>query len=142
MSEIVIIRTDQAPDAKPVGVNRTLDINWQKLVEVPAYEVPEQSFGGTTIVVPGVAEIISPLLVCNKTLAPATLSLRIFRYEANTSFLVANEIPIDTNDMISIPLNGQFIYTGDTLEAKTNIDDALDITLSYTVGQAEQDDVV
>jgi hypothetical protein len=46
------------------------------------------------------------------------------------------------NDLITIPLNGQFIYTGDTLEAKTNIDDAIDITISYTVGEAEQDDVV
>ncbi len=142
MSEITIIKTDQAPDAKPVGVNKTLDMNWQKLVEVPAYEVPEQTFGGTTIIVPGVAEIISPLLVCNKALVPVTVSLRIYRSEANTAFLVANEIPVDTNDVIIIPLNGQFIYTGDTLEAKSSDDDALDVTLSYTVGQAEQDDVV
>jgi hypothetical protein len=28
------------------------------------------------------------------------------------------------------------------LEAKTNIDDAIDITISYTVGEAEQDDVI
>lgn len=141
-NEIVIIQTEQAPDAKPVGVSRTLDINWQTLIEVPAYEVPEQSFGGTTIITPGVAEIISPLLSCNKSSAPATISLRIYRFESNTHFIIANELPIDTNDIIAIPLNGQFIYTGDTLEAKTNIDDAIDVTLSYTVGQAEQDDVV
>lgn len=141
-NEIVIIQTDQAPDAKPVGVSKTLDVNWQRLVEVPAYEVPEQTFGGTTIIAPGVAEIISPLLVCNKIPTPATISIRIYRYDSNTHFLVANELPVDVNDVISIPLNGQFIYTGDTLEAKTNIDDAIDITMSYTVGQAEQDDVV
>jgi len=61
-NDIIIIQTEQAPDAKPVGVSKTLDINWQKLIEVPAYEVPEQTFGGTTIIAPGVAEIISPLL--------------------------------------------------------------------------------
>jgi hypothetical protein len=141
-NDIIIIQTEQAPDAKPVGVSRTLDINWQKLIEVPAYEVPEQTFGGTTVIAPGVAEIISPLLACNKTPAPATISLRMYRADTNTHFLIANEIPIDVNDLITIPLNGQFIYTGDTLEAKTNIDDAIDITISYTVGEAEQDDVV
>jgi hypothetical protein len=141
-NEIIIIKTEQAPDAKPVGVSITLDVNWQTLIEVPAYEVPEQTFGGTTIIAPGVAEIISPLLACNKTPTPAKISLRIYRYESNTHFLIANDLPIDVNDIISVPLNGQFIYTGDTLEAKTNIDDAIDITLSYTVGQAEQDDVI
>ena len=40
------IVTSQAPDAKPVSKNITLTTNWQTLIEVPNYEVPELVFGG------------------------------------------------------------------------------------------------
>lgn len=139
---ITIITTSQAPDAKPIGVSKTLTTAWQTIVEVPSYEVPEESFGGGTNVVPGVAEIISPLIVCNKTNLTRTFSIRIFRNEANTNFSIASQIPVPAYDSLFFPLNGQFIYTGDKLEINSNTDGEIDITLSYTVGQAEQDDVV
>jgi hypothetical protein len=136
-----IIQTSQAPDAKPIGLSFTLLNSWSPIIEVPSYEVPQQSFGGGTDVVPGVAEIISPLLACNKTSSTATISVRIFRASSNNYFTVANELPVASNDILPIPLNGQFIYTEDILEVRSNIDSAIDITLSYTVGQAETDDV-
>jgi hypothetical protein len=138
-----IITTSQAPDAKPIGLSRTLTDDWVSLIEVPRYEVPTQSFAGGTDVVPGVAEIISPMLVANIT--PSTtgkISIRIYRESVDAYFILANELPIPTHDLIAIPLNGQFVYTGDILEVKANANNVITITISYTLGQAEEDDVV
>lgn len=138
---MVTVITSQAPDAKPVGKSMELTTSWTSLIEVPDYEIPDESFGGLTIIVPGVAEIISPLLVCNKSASTAKISVRIFRIEDSTLFTVANAMPVPSNDILPIPLNGQFIYTGDLLEVKSDTNSALDVTISYTLGQAEQDDV-
>ena len=56
--------------------------------------------------------------------------------------VIANEIPVPAYDALPLPLNGQFIYTGDTVDVKSSDNNAINITVSYTVGQAEQDDVV
>jgi hypothetical protein len=138
---ISIIDTSQAPDAKPVGLSKTLDSDWETLIEVPSYRIPQESFGGTTVVVPGVAEIISPLFFCNNLNTTVSVDVRIFRSEANTYFTIVKNLPIFPEDLFFIPMNGQFIYTGDVLEAKCNTSEAVDITISYTLGQAEQDDV-
>jgi hypothetical protein len=135
------IVTSQAPDAKPIGKSMSLTTLWTPLITVPNYQIPDESFGGLSIVVPGVAEIISPLLVCNKSAATAKISVRIFRIEDSSIFTVANSLPIGINDILTLPLNGQFIYAGDVLEVQADINDALDVTISYTLGQAEQDDV-
>jgi len=142
MSNTVIIETSQAPDAKPIGLSQTLTTNWETLIEVPSYEVPQQSFGGGTDIVPGVGEIISPMLVSNKGANTASISIRVYRDSSNSYFSITNELLVPVNDLYAFPLNGQFIYTGDVLEAKASLDDTLDITMSYTVGQAEEDDVI
>jgi hypothetical protein len=138
---INIISTSQAPDAKPVGATLTLIDNWQTLIEVPSYEVPELVFGGDTVVVPGVAEIISPMLITNVDVQTVNVSVRIYRAESNTNFIIANELPIPAYDILPIPLNGQFIYTGDLVEVKASTVGTVNVTISYTLGQAEQDDV-
>lgn len=139
---IEIIQTSQAPDAKPIAISRILSDDWDPIIEVPSYEVPEESFGGGTVVVPGVAEIISPLLISNITANTETISIRVYRTETDANFFIANEIPIAGNDITPIPLNGQFILTGDRLELKSSANNAFHITISYTIGQAEQNDVV
>lgn len=136
------IITSQAPDAKPIAISRALTDTWETIIEVPNFEVPEESFGGGRIIVPGVAEIISPLLVSNITDTTSKLSIRIYRQDTDMTYLVANEIMIPGRDVIAVPLNGQFILTGDRLEVKALLTGQLNVTLSYTVGQAEQDDVV
>lgn len=138
---IDIIPTSQAPDAKPVAKNLTLTVDWQSLVSVPKYEVPELVFGGDTVEVPGVAEVISPLIIANRTITTERVSVRIYRIEANNYFFIANELAIPAYDVLAFPLNGQFFYPGDLLEVKCSANNAFDVTLSYTVGQAEQDDV-
>jgi len=136
-----IIETSQAPDAKPIGLTVALTDTFQTIIDVPSFEVPELVFGGDTVIVPGVAEIISPMLVSNITTQSSFLTLRIYRFSSNTSFTIANNIPVPKNDIVSIPLNGQFIATGDLLEAKADNNASLTVTISYTIGQAEQDDV-
>jgi len=139
---ITIINTSQAPDARPMGMSTRLTTAWQTIITVPSYDIPEERFGSGRIVVPGVAEIISPLLACNLTTTTATMSIRIYRNSSSSYFMVANQIPIPANDTIVIPLNGQFIYTGDLLEVIASTIDSIDITLSYTVGQSEENDVI
>jgi len=141
-TQIEIIQTSQAPDAKPVGVSMLLTDTFQPVIEAPTYLVPEETFGGTTVQREGVAEIITPLLLCNTSFFDETVSVRIYRASSNSYFNVAQDIPVPRNDMLALPLNGQFIYTGDFLEAKSNVNDFINITISYTVGEAERDDVV
>jgi len=138
---ITTITTTQAPDAKPVYKNLTLSTNWQIIIEVPNYEVPELVFGGSTTVEPGVGEVISPLILCNTTANTAYVDLKAYRYVENDSWYILRNLPVPAYDTIPIPINGQFFKTGDTLEAKADKDLHVDATLSFTLGQAEEDDV-
>ena len=138
---ITTITTTQAPDAKPVYKNLTLSTNWQIIIEVPNYEVPELVFGGSTTVEPGVGEVISPLILCNTTANTAYVDLKAYRYVENDSWYILRNLPVPPYDTIPIPINGQFFKTGDTLEAKADKDLHVDATLSFTLGQAEEDDV-
>jgi hypothetical protein len=136
-----IISTSQAPDAKPIGLSVALTTNWETIIDIPSFEVPELVFGGDTIVVPGVGEIISPMIITNIETQTVDVSVRIYRASSNTTFIIANELPVPAFDVLPLPLNGQFIYTGDTVDVKASMNGAANITISYTVGQAEQDDV-
>jgi hypothetical protein len=139
---ITTIVTSQAPDAKPVAKNLVLSTNWQTIIEVPQYEVPELVFGGSTTVEPGVGEVISPLVLCNTTANTVTVDVQVYRYEPNLTYFILRQLPVPGFDTIPIPLNGQFLKSGDTLEAKASDNLAIHSTLSFTLGQAEEDDVV
>jgi hypothetical protein len=134
--------TSQAPDAKPIGISKSIsNAGWTTLIEVPEYEIPEETFGGGTIIVPGVAEIISPLLITNTTSSSATVDIRIYRNSDTTNYIIASQLPIPAYDILPMPLNGQFIASGDKLEITSSTVSGINVTISYTVGQAEQDDV-
>jgi|TARA_B110000483_G_scaffold152902_1_gene181820 hypothetical protein len=139
---IVTIVTSQAPDAKPVAVNLVLSTNWQEIINVPNYEVPELVFGGSTTVEPGVGEVISPLVLCNTSANTVNVDVQVYRFDTNTNFYLIRNMPIPSYDTIPIPLNGQFLKSGDILEAKASADLAVHSTLSFTLGQSEEDDVV
>ncbi len=139
---ITTLITSQAPDAKPIGISKSISsAGWTTLIEVPQYEIPEETFGGGTIVVPGVAEIISPLLITNTTASTITVDVRIYRNSDTTNYLIATQLPIPAYDILPLPLNGQFIASGDKLEITSSTVSGIVVTISYTVGQAEQDDV-
>jgi hypothetical protein len=50
-------------------------------------------------------------------------------------------LQIPAYDTIPLPLNGQFFKSGDLLELKASDNLAVHATLSFTLGQAEEDDV-
>ena len=138
---ITTINTTQAPDAKPVAKSFTLSTNWQTMIEVPNYEVPELVFGGSTTVEPGVGEVISPLMLCNFTANTVAVDVRTYRYDLNDTFWIVSNMQIPAYDTVPLPLNGQFFKSGDLLELKTDTNLAVDATLSFTLGQSEEDDV-
>jgi len=66
--------------------------------------------------------------------------------EANLStteghFFLAREIRVENEDTLVYPINGQFLLTRDKLQIRANVDDYLHATVSYTEGQAEEDDI-
>jgi len=139
---ITTIVTSPAPDAKPVAKNLILSTNWQEIINVPNYEVPELVFGGSTTVEPGVAEVISPLILCNTTASTVVVDVQVYRYDLNTTFYIIRNLQLPAYETIPISLNGQFLKSGDILEAKADVDLAVHTTLSFTLGQSEEDDVV
>jgi hypothetical protein len=138
---ITTISTSQAPDAKPVARSFTLTTNWQTMIEVPNYEVPELVFGGSNVVEPGVGEVISPLMLCNFTANTVAVDVRTYRYTENDTFWIVRNLQIPAYDTIPLPLNGQFFKSGDLLELKAAANLSVDATLSFTLGQSEEDDV-
>jgi len=138
---ITTIETSQAPDAKPVAKSFTLTTNWLPMIEVPQYEVPELVFGGSTVIEPGVGEVISPLLLCNITANTVTVDVQVHREDINAEFYLLRNLQIPAYDTIPLPLNGQFFKTGDELNIKCSENLAVHATLSYTLGQSEKDDV-
>jgi len=140
-TSITTIKTSQAPDAKPVAVSLDVTTNWQTIIDVPNYEVPELVFGGSYTVETGVGEVISPLILCNYTSNTVYVDLRSYRYVENDTYYFLRNMPIPGYDTIPIPINGQFFKTGDLLEIKCDTNLALHSTLSFTLGQSEEDDV-
>ena len=138
---ITTIKTTQAPDAKPVAKSFTLSTNWQTMIEVPNYEVPELVFGGSTTIEPGVGEVISPLMLCNITANTVTCDVRVHREDINAEFYLMRNLQLPSYDTIPLPLNGQFFKSGDLLELKCSENLAVHATLSFTLGQSEEDDV-
>lgn len=58
------------------------------------------------------------------------------------AFHFATNFPVEPRDTAVIPLNGQFLLTGDRLEVRSDTNDALHATISYTEGQSEEDDLI
>lgn len=56
-------------------------------------------------------------------------------------FYIAKDIRIEAEDTLIYPINGQFLLTRDKLQIRANIDDYIHATVSYTEGQAEEDDI-
>lgn len=146
-TEINTVATTQSPDAKPVAKSLELTTNYSTLIEVPNFNIPELIFGGTTVLAPGVAEVISPLVLSNKTANTVYIDIIVYRYEdystdppgsISASFSLATNLPIGAYDILTYPLNGQFFYNGDRLEAKADQNNAIDATISFTLGQAEE----
>lgn len=62
-----------------------------------------------------------------------SLTIGVFSFVTNT--------PVEARDTLILPLNGQFLRTKDRLQVRATDNDRLDATISYTEGQAEEDDL-
>jgi len=131
------IITDQAPSAKPFAVSQFLTTAYNDIIVVRGFNVPEVGFSADRRDVPGVAEISSPLILANNTGSAKTVSVRIQRGGAN--FIIVNDIIVEANDVVYLPLNGQFLLsdTNDRLQAVADANGAVTAHISYTQGQAE-----
>jgi len=66
--------------------------------------------------------------------------------EANLStteehYYVMRQYPIRSNDLYRFPFAGQFLLTRDKLQIRADFDNKVTATISYTEGQAEEDDI-
>jgi len=142
-----VITTSQAPAAKPLAANLTLTTSYQTLVEAPSYVVPLVGFNAGTRSARGVAEFSSPLLVTNIGTVSRTFTARVTRVSPSGSFVIANQMVVEPNDVVIFPLNGQFLLrepnaaAGDKIELLASANSQVVVTISYTEGQAEEDDV-
>lgn len=134
------IVTEQAPSAKPINVVLTLNSTFQELIGTVQYDIPVVGLGGQRRIAPGVSEITSPIVLSNTSNQAETVTVRIVKGGSN--FVVANEVPVEPNDLVYIPLNGQFLLseTDDKLEITASEDNAITAMISFTQGQAEEDD--
>lgn len=136
-----VIKTDQAPSARPVGVSTTLGEEAITLVEPPKYDVPVTGFAGGRRLADAVAEITSPLILANVTNHDdVEVTVWIERADGSQS-TVAWRWQVASRDALRIQLNGQFLVSGDRLRAEADRDDTIEATMSYTVGEREEEDV-
>jgi hypothetical protein len=140
-SPVQTIVTSQAPDAKPVATSIVVGEDWDVLISVPNYEVPELIFGGSTTVETGVGEVISPLMCCNITANTETVDVEVYRLAEDTRYGFVSGLAIPGFDTIPIPMNGQFFKSGDLLEIRSSANGSIHAIISYTLGQSEEDDV-
>lgn len=136
------ITTEQAPAAKPVSKSIVLTTAFQDIIVVDDYDVPIVGFASDRRIAPGVAEISSPLILSNTTGTTKSASVRMQR--GGQTFTIINDVLIEANEVIYIPLNGQFLLseTSDVLQASADTVGAVHAMISYTQGQAEEDNVL
>lgn len=129
----------QAPAAEPRAISQTIPADdWLEIMDAPQYEIPDGGFASSgTVIAPGVIEISSPLLITNLTDAGARVSAQIVRDNGDVS-TIAIDYPVPVADALMLPLQGQFLLAGDIVRVKADTADALDATISWTEGQAEQ----
>lgn len=134
------IRTDQAPSAKPVGVSVELTTDWQTIIDAPQYDVLKIGLGSERRIAPGLAELSSPLLLTNVASSNVLIDCEIVREDGSVS-IVAKNFPVPIADALILPVQGQFLLSGDTMRVKASENGAVYATVSYTEGQAEEDDI-
>ena len=127
--------------AKPLAESIRVGDTWSTLLEAPAYDIPVIGLNADRRVAPALIEIASPLIVSCTSQPDAILDVRIQRSN-NQEVTLVRDVQILSGTPTFIPLNGTMLLSGDKLQVKANLANELDVTISATVGQAEEDDVV
>lgn len=144
---VTITVENSAPVAAPVGTSVNLTTAFQDIAEPDNYLIPVAgvSLGGTTEIAPGVIEFTSVLFLANKVSTARSATVRILRADGTISVL-ANAVTVQPNDTVQIPINGQVLLNnsgttngdGDKLQALAEANDAIDLSIAYVTGQAEE----
>lgn len=135
---VPMIEAEIVPNAKPERSTQAISTSWQPLIETPFYYVPGSGFAMGYELQHGAAELSSPVLVTNKTSGEAVFDLRFVELDG-TEHIVTHETPVQPDDTTLVPLNGQFILSGERLEIRSNVDEGLIANVSYTVGEIEME---
>lgn len=61
-------------------------------------------------------------------------------FNSNVIFLARN-LRVETDDVLLVPVNGQFFLSRDLLQVRASANSLLQATVSYTEGQAEENDI-
>jgi len=97
---------------------------------------------GSRVARDGNGESVLTQVISSGTGEDFTLTARENNYDTTDGiFLLANTYPVELRDTMIIPLNGQFLLTGDRLQIKATANNQLVATISFTEGQSEEDDI-
>ncbi len=97
---------------------------------------------GSRVFRDGSGESVLTQTITSGTGEDFSLTVRENNYDSSDSiFLLVNEYPVEIRDTMIIPLNGQFLLTGDRLQIKASANNELIATISFTEGQSEEDDI-
>lgn len=133
------IITTNPPVGKPKVISGVCSTSWVTILDVDDYEVQRTVAGAvSTVIVPGVAEIVSPIMVCNKSASLFWVSVQVIRADGPTVQIVHQQ-DVAAEDTFLVPLNGQFFFTGDVVQIRSSGGGVLDYTWSWTQGEAETD---
>lgn len=137
---MALIPTSDPPVATPKRYSGTAGITLASIISVDEYEVSTISGTETTVEArDGVAEISSPLFLCNKTAAACWITVQITRAGGQSAYIVFEQV-IPPKETLQVALNGQFLLTGDLLRLQAQTVSSIDATISWTQGEAETND--
>jgi len=134
------ITTREPPVGHPKRRSNTVGTSLANILSVDDYEVTRTVAGVTTTeTVGGIVEIAAPLFLCNRSASTCWVSVRITRQSGATNSYLVYEQDIPARETLQVPVNGQFLLTGDTLQLVAQTADSIDYTISWTQGEAEAD---
>ena len=134
------ITTNDPPVATPKRASGTVGTSLASIIAVDDYEVTRTVSGSvTTEVRDGVAEITTPLFLCNRTATERWVSVQITRASGASGYIIYEQ-NIPAGETLQVALNGQMLITGDLLRLVAEATGAIDYTISWTQGEAESAD--
>lgn len=143
------IVSDQPPVAKARGISVEATTAWLTIIEASNFSTLRTGFGsaGERRFAPGVCEVSSALFFANKSGTGRAVSARVLRANGDISILVPAMV-VEANDTLQAPINGTFLLNdstvdggqGDRLQVLCAANDAVDVTVSWTEGQGEDED--
>jgi hypothetical protein len=134
------ITTNDPPVGTPKRASGTVGTSLATIISVDDYEVTRTVSGSVTSEVrTGVAELATPLFLCNRTGTARWVSVQITRSTGSSGYVIFEQ-SIPPRETLQVALNGQMLTTGDALRLVAEAANAIDYTISWTQGEAESND--